>query len=85
MSGDAINIFAPSNFFNPNLNQSNASINNLNGEIANTATLDVTFDDGGSTFGIGSAESSPLRVPLDLAFAARSHTASLLTASSQGP
>ena len=63
LSGDAINIFAPSNFFNPNLNQSNASINNLNGEIANTATLDVTFDDGGSTFGIGSAESSPLRVP----------------------
>ena len=57
LSGDAINIFAPSNFFNSNLDQSNASINNFNGVIANSATLDVTFDDGGLTFGIGGAES----------------------------
>ncbi|MCH7585015.1 MAG: hypothetical protein IH941_07625, partial [Acidobacteria bacterium] len=63
LSGSAINIFNAANFFNSDLDQSNASINNLNGVVANTATFDVIFSNGSGDTGFGSADSSPLRVP----------------------
>lgn len=59
-SGLAENVFVSSNFVSSNLSASNATINNLNDVIANTATLNVVFNNG-SDQGNGSATSSPLR------------------------
>ena len=64
--GLAQGIFEVGQLTNSFFDGTSATANNSNGVIANTATINVVFDDkltGVSNKGVGSATSSPLRVP----------------------